>query len=246
MAKARQHPAVRLDGLRRLVMRRPWTAGGLVLALALIVGGLALWLEGYDRGEYHHLIAPDRIAGLNRAFAAMGDDVVLFGDSHNAFIGDPSPLCGKPVINAGVGGISARGYLNLLDELKMPRPARAGLLTIGTNSALDKPLPRSRSAFRDNAAALIAALQLRTRRLVVTAVPPVGREVADRFDLEALKAYSEELDGICRKAGCRFLDPFADIRGENPAIARPGVTHDGVHLVDYRTPLAKSAALLCD
>jgi len=221
----------------------------IALAIALLAATgvmLFLWLEGVDRGRYAHLISPERIASLNRAFATMGDDVVLFGDSHSELIGDPSPLCGRPVVNAGVGGISARGYRNLLGELAMPRRASAGLLTIGSNSALEKPLPRSRSAFRDNAAALIEALQVRTKRLVVTAVPPVGAEAAHLFDLGALKAYSEELDGICRKAGCRFLDPFADIRGENPAVARPGITRDGVHLVDYRAPLAKSAALLCN
>lgn len=226
-------------------MRRPRTAGGLALALALVGGLFSLWLETYDRGDYDHLITADRIAGLNRAFATMGDDVVLFGDSHSEYIGDPSPLCGRPVINAGVGGIGTRGYLNLLDELRMPRRASAGLLTIGTNSALAKFLPRSRSAFRDNAAALVAALQARTDRLVVTALPPIGADVAHIFDLAAVKAYSEELAGICRKAGCLFLDPFADSRGENPVIARPGTMRDGVHLIDYRAPLAKSAALLC-
>ncbi len=227
-------------------MPRRWAAVAVALAVVAAAGlWLVLWLEGVDRGRYAHLATPERIAGLNRAFAEMGDDVVLFGDSHSEFIGDPSPLCGRQAINAGIGGISARGYLNLLDQLRMPRRAYAGLLTIGTNSALDKPLPRSRAAFRDNAAALVAALQTRTQWLVVTAVPPVGPDVAHLFDLAALEAYSEELEGICRKAGCRFLDPFSAIRSENPVIARPGAMRDGVHLVDYRTPLTRSAALLC-
>ncbi|MBX9911592.1 MAG: SGNH/GDSL hydrolase family protein [Beijerinckiaceae bacterium] len=228
-------------------MRRRWAAIAVALAVLAAAGlWLVFWLEGVDRGRYAHLATPERIAGLNRAFAEMGDDVVLFGDSHSEFIGDPSPLCGRSVINAGVGGVSARGYLNLLVELRMPRRAKAGLLSIGVNSARKKLLPRSRSDFRDNASDLIAALQQRTQRLVVTALPPVGAEAARLYDLDALKAYSEELDGICRTAGCRFLDPFADIRSENPVIARPGSTRDGVHLVDYRAPLAKSATLLCD
>lgn len=237
---------MRPGGWRRLLSGRRKIVLGLVVALAMLAGGgLFLWLEGVDRGRYDHLIAPDRIAALNRSFAAMGDAIVLFGDSHSEFIGDPSPLCGKPVINAGVGGVSTRGYLLLLDRLIMPRRASAGLLTIGTNSALAKTLPRSRAAFRDNASALIAALKLRTDRLVVTALPPVGADVAHLFDLAAVKAYSEELESICRKAGCGFLDPFAASRSDNPAIARPGVMRDGVHLIDYRAPLAKSAALLC-
>jgi hypothetical protein len=227
-------------------MRRLGLIGGLALAaLALAGGALFVWLDGADRGHYAHLVTPDRIAALNRAFAGMGDDVVLFGDSHSEYIGDPSPLCGRPVINAGVGGISARGYLNLLADLGMPRRASAGLLTIGINSARKKLTPRSRSAFRDNAAALVAALEARTQKLVVTAIPPVDAEVAHQFDLAALKGYSEEFEDICRRTGCRFVDPFREIRGENPVIARPGVTRDGVHLLDYRTPLTKSAALLC-
>jgi len=236
---------VRLDDLPRFALRRRGAIGLSALALLVLTGTLGFWLEGRDRGEYRHLIAPERIATLHRAFAAMGDDIVLLGDSHSEFIGDPSPLCGRPVINAGVGGVSARGYLNLLDELPMPRRANAGLLSIGVNSARKKLLPRSRGDFRDNASALVAALQQRTQRLVVTALPPVGAEAARLYDLDALGAYSEELEGICHKAGCRFVDPFADIRSENPVIARPGSTRDGVHLVDYSAPLAKSAALLC-
>jgi lysophospholipase L1-like esterase len=228
-------------------MRRPGLYGGLALAvLALAGGGFFFWLEGADRGYYAHLVTPDQIAALNRAFASMGDDIVLFGDSHSEYIGDASPLCGRPAINAGVGGISARGYLNLLEGLRMPRRASAGLLTIGINSARKKLLPRSRSAFRNNAAALVEALESRTQKLVVTAIPPVDAEVAHQFDLAALKGFSEDLEAVCRKTSCRFVDPFVEIRGENPVIARPGATRDGVHLVDYRTPLAKSAAQLCD
>ena len=91
-------------------MRRRWAAIAVALAVLAAAGlWLVFWLEGVDRGRYAHLATPERIAGLNRAFAEMGDDVVLFGDSHSEFIGDPSPLCGRSVINAGVGGVSARG-----------------------------------------------------------------------------------------------------------------------------------------
>lgn len=233
-------------------MRARWKRrrGLVVAALAvLLLGGgaaIALWRDGHDRGEYKHLLPRERLAAINDAFAAMDDVVVLFGDSHNALLGDPGPLCGRPVVNAGVGGISVNGYRNLFTELRMPRPARAALLTIGSNTARKKWLPRSRSAFRDNATALIAAIQAHTKRLVVTAVPPVSADVAHRYDLAALKAYSDELEAICRRAGCLFVDPFAGSRSENPVLARPGVVlSDGVHLADYSAPLATSAALLC-
>ncbi|AMJ60505.1 SGNH/GDSL hydrolase family protein [Bosea sp. PAMC 26642] len=214
---------------------RPRLATAVVLLLMAGAGAVFLMLDGLDRGRYGHLIAPGRIAALKTEVAAAQGAVVFLGDSHATFLGETPSFCGRRTVNAALGGISAAGYLALLGEIGTPPRAAMGILSIGTNSARRKLLPRSVQAFRTNAQALIAALSPVTERLFILAVPPVAAEEIATFDRAALAGYSRSLSELCHAPGCRFLDPYAGLRSAtDPVVAKPGATvADGVHLADY-------------
>jgi hypothetical protein len=68
------------------------------------------------------------VAAINAELAKGGDHVLLAGDSDIALLGTPEPPRGLGVVNAGVGGIKADGYLALLGRLRLSRPPRLGAI----------------------------------------------------------------------------------------------------------------------
>ena len=184
-------------------------------------------------------------AHLDEAPAAY---VFLAGDSHAELQAPAQRPCGQELVNGGVSGATAPVYAELVATLRFPVRPRAAVLTIGTNDILSKNDPRDpAAAARYEAAAtrIIRQLTATTDRLVVTALPPIGRELDGRLDPLAVGDYSERLKALCARLGCRFVDPFAAIRDGTTGFAKPGAMRDGLHLSAYRPALAALAPALC-
>ncbi len=175
--------------------------------------------------------------------------VFLAGDSHAELQPPAQRPCGLELVNGGVSGASAPLYADLLATLRFPVRPRAAVLTIGTNDILAKNNPReAAAAARYEAAAtrIIRHLSSITDRLVVTALPPIGRALGGRLDPLAVADYSDRLRTLCARLGCRFADPFAAIRDGTTGFAKPGTMRDGLHLSAYRPALAALGPALCE
>lgn len=179
---------------------------------------------------------------------APADYVFLAGDSHAELQPTAQRPCGVELVNGGVSGSSAAVYADLLPALAFRTRPRAAILTIGTNDVLAKNRPRApepAGQFEAAADRIVRRLMKETDRVVVTALPPIGRALGDRLDAEAVPAYSTRLRDLCARLGCQFADPFAAIRDGAGGFAKPGAMRDELHLAAYRPALRALEPMLC-
>lgn len=224
----------------------------------LVLGGAAILAAGVGIGwALHRPPAPNaRLYAQNRLIAvqvhldeAPAGYVFLAGDSQSELESPAQRPCGLELVNGGVSGSSAAVYADLVSTLSFKVRPRAAALTIGTNDLMAKNAPLGTEATaRFDAAAerIVRTLMANTDRLVVTAVPPVGRELARRLEPAAVAHYSERLRALCIRLGCRFADPFAPLREGGTGFARPGALRDGLHLARYRPVMDGLAPALCE
>lgn len=172
--------------------------------------------------------------------------VFLAGNSHAEIVG--TALARRmPVVNGGIGGTSARGYAAQIDALPFDSRAGVAVLFVGTNDILRRADPTAesvRSGFEAAAARIVDWLRARADRVLVAAVPPLGPEAAAIRDPAAVAVYTAALRSLCERHGCRFFDPFADLRDGEPGLTTQAAPPDGVHLRDYDALAAALAALL--
>lgn len=156
---------------------------------------------------------------------------LLLGDSQMERLHLPT-LCGRPAVNGAIAGTRIAGLRAVVGWVDLPRPPETIVVTIGTNDLTRRQRsghPDAAARFRSDVRALVAELAPRARHLVVTAVPPfdAGRPgVTAFYDTDAAPAYSAILSEECARAGCRFVDAFADLRDPASLSRSP----DGVHL----------------
>jgi hypothetical protein len=243
---ARRLPGCFAARSRRRIIR--WAAFAIV---ALVAGSSARALlpAGHNPSRAVREHAERRLAVIQAHLAEAADPFVLIaGDSHAELASPAVRPCGWEVVNAGVSGARVGFYRDVIQALHGSAKPRAIVLMIGTNDIIlrgDPLSPAHLAAFGEEAAHLLAALKALTPRLVVTAVPPVDPVAAKRLEAAAVAPYSQQLAALCARLGCRFADPFADLRGED-GFARAGALRDGLHMAHYRTALAKLAPLICD
>lgn len=222
----------------------------------LIVAGIGLLAVGGVVGWRLHRPAADaRAYAVMRLIAiqvsldeAPAQYVFYGGDSQVELHPGGQEACGLPLVNGGVSGSTAAAYADHLAQLSFTAHPRIAALTIGTNDILMKNAPRSAGpAARFEAAAelIVRRLQGLAPRVVVTALPPVGRELGTLVDAAAVADYSQRLRGLCGRLGCTFTDPFAPLRDGETGYAKPGAMRDGLHLAAYRPVLKALEPALC-
>ena len=228
-------------------MRRLLSAilAGLVL---LALGGLAGW-------HLHKPAADARAYAVMRGIAvqvsldeAPADYMFWAGDSQVELQPGGQRPCGLHFINGGFSGATAAAYQDHLAGLTFRHDPKVAALTIGTNDILLKIIPRSAEAaarFEASAEAIVKRLQALSPRVVVTALPPIGRESARFLDAAAVPDYSQRLHTLCTRLGCAFADPFAMLRDGDTGYAKPGALRDGLHLAAYRPAMAALEPVLC-
>ena len=225
-------------------------------ALALGLAGLALAGLGGIAGWRLHGPAADAraYAGMRLIAVQVSLDeappgyVFWAGDSQVELQPGGQRPCGLTFVNGGVSGSTAAAYADHLARLTFPVRPRAAALTIGTNDILAKNKPRSAEAaarFEAAADAIVTRLEAASPRVVVTALPPVGRELGHLIDAGAVADYSRRLSTLCARLGCAFADPFSALRDGDTGFAKPGAMRDGLHLAAYRPALAALEAVLC-
>ncbi|MTV13064.1 SGNH/GDSL hydrolase family protein [Bradyrhizobium elkanii] len=174
-------------------MRRalPW-----VLAVTFLIGFVASFAElqrmrnrfGEVSQHAFHDHAAVREFMIRAALADAPAPIVVLGDSITEMAPLPRLLCGRPVINAGVGGQTIPEAKQLAGRVLQDQSAFLLVLAVGANDA------GSPTAQRDFADLIEAVKPLSTRPLVVIAV------AADERTNRAIEAAA-----VAR--GVRFIDP---------------------------------------
>jgi len=226
---------------RRLVFA---TIGAALFGLGLSLG----WWMARPRSDARSY-ARDRLivvqVHLDEAPEAY---ILLIGDSQAELQSTAARVCGLEIVNGGVNGVSAALYAELLPTLAVSSRPHAIALSIGTNDILRKNDPLTTEAlnrFEASAARIVEHLGMLSDRVVITALPPIGSASEGRLDPLAVDVYSRRLELICKRLGCVFTDPFAEIRDGETGLARPGTMRDGLHLKAYRPTLRAMEPALC-
>lgn len=224
-------------------------APAIAALLIFAAGAIAGWSSRKKPPADARAYATMRLVAVQVALdEAPAEYDFLAGDSQTELQpGDQRP-CGIPLVNGGVSGATSSAYADYLAHLTFPVRPKAASLTIGTNDLLLKNRPRGTDAaarFEASAERIVRGLQAVSGRVVVTALPPVGREIAAFVDAGAVGDYSERLKALCGRLGCTFTDPFADLRDGNTGYAKPGALRDGLHLAKFRPAMQALAPALC-
>ena len=219
-------------------------AGVVLLAL----GGVAGWRlhrPGTDARAYAEM----RLIAVQVSLDEAPPDYVFWaGDSQVELQPGSQRPCGLDFLSGGVSGATAASYSDYLGRLTFKVHPRIAALTIGTNDILVKNNPqlhKPTEQFEAATEAIVKRLQSLSARVVVTALPPVGREIGTLVDAGAVPDYSRRLQKLCGRLGCTFADPFADLRDGDTGYAKPGALRDGLHLAAFRPALKALEPALC-
>lgn len=229
-------------------MRRVVLAG--LSGVGLLAAGFGIgWSLQRPAAPNARLYAQSRLIAVQvHLDEAPADYVLVAGDSQAELQSPGQRPCGVELVDAGVSGASAGVYADLAATLTFRRRARAAVLTIGTNNLMKKSAPLSPEAtarFEASAERIVRTLQGASGALVVTALPPIGRELERWLEPAAVGHYSERLRALCTRLGCTFADPFSDLRDGQTGFAKPGALRDGLHLSAYRPVIAALEPALC-
>lgn len=224
-------------------------------ALAVVAAGFLVGL-GWILGRGLHGPAMDaRLYGQGRHVAvqqhldeAPAGFVFLAGDSQAELQSPAQRPCGLELVNGGVSGANAAAYADFLESLRFPHRARAAVLAIGTNDLIAKNHPSlaaQQARFESAGERILTVLMRHADRVVVAALPPIGRELDGRLDAGAIDPFTERLRAVCARLGCRVSDPYAALRDGRTGFAKPGAMGNGLHLAAYRPVLALLDSTLC-
>lgn len=237
------------SGPDRPALRRCTRRGVLAAGASLVIPAVVAEDPAHRSAQLARAHLDQRLPEIRLALAAAPPGfTLLVGNSHAEIFGAALTRL-RPVINAGIGGTSARGYAAQIDTLAFGSRAGIALLFLGTNDILRRGNPLSSSAiggFSVAAARILDWLRAWTDLVLVAAVPPLGPEAAVLRDPAAVDAYSAALRDLCERPGCRYFDPFAELRDGGVGLTTQAAVPDGVHLRDYDTLAAELARLLCE
>lgn len=138
----------------------------------------------------------------NQLAQAGNDAVVLIGDSITESALLPTEVCGRPIVNAGVGGATVNSYLRTILRGIPEFRAAVIVVALGTNDALV-----NNTNFGQDYGRFVDILNSYSGNIVLAGLPSVG----------------EQLDQEIRSTAKRRALPFIDLRSEAPTI-------DGIHL----------------
>jgi hypothetical protein len=182
-----------------------------------------------------------RVFVIRSQLSQADHPVVFIGDSITEAALLPASICGRGVINAGIGGVSAPYYSSLVNKLFENTSISAAIVALGTNDAM----PRNAN-FRSDYESLLNSLVSRTKKLVLVGLPPTEDGLlGSHIDAEQADLTNLTISQIAQE---RKL-PFVDLR----SVFQEGkATIDGIHLsaagYHWWTPAivkAASAALGC-
>jgi lysophospholipase L1-like esterase len=164
-----------------------------------------------------------RLFAIRSQLAQADEPVIVIGDSITEGALLPSSICGHTVVNAGVGGMNAAGYLPFAKQF-LTKEAGLIVVALGTNdSTIVSP---EWSVVEPGYSDLLDLLAQHTHNLVIAGVPPfdmTGALAKGYFKPALGDGNDAAIRGIAAKRKLSFVDLRNDISGM-------GLTVDGIHL----------------
>jgi lysophospholipase L1-like esterase len=185
-----------------------------------------------------------RLFMIRSMLAQAQDPIVFLGDSITEAALLPSSICGRPVVNAGIGGTRADSYAELArSSILNGLQASLIVIALGTNDAATTSSGDFSASYRS----LVDIVQPHTSKLVLVGVPPLGAGgLRNYFDGSKVEANSKAIRAIAEQSEIPFVDLASVFSGAIDTV-------DGVHLsaTSYRIwmqAIASSvkAVLRCD
>jgi lysophospholipase L1-like esterase len=142
---------------------------------------------------------------VQRTLARLDDPIVILGDSIVEASTLPRSLCGRPIVNAGIGGATTASNLGsfLADALGNKRAALV-VVSLGVNdAAISGSVEQYRSTYR----ALLAELKALTPRRAMVGISPVeaGLEDAKKISGAVIDNFNAILPELAKEAGATFI-----------------------------------------
>jgi lysophospholipase L1-like esterase len=185
---------------------------------------------------------PTRQLMITSTLARFDDPIVILGDSIVEASTLPRSLCGRAIVNAGIGGTSTASHLDAILEASLGgKRAALVVIALGTN---DAAIPHSVGQYRSNYLKLLKEVAALTSRSAIAAIPPPepGLPEAKKVSGAVIDSYNAVLPKLAEEARVAFI----------PLPAMPERhTFDGIHLngagyeVWDRAILAGIEAALC-
>jgi lysophospholipase L1-like esterase len=173
-------------------------------------------------------LGSDRIAArvvMIRSQPAQAEaPIVVVGDSLTEAALLPSSICGHPLVNAGIGGVTVSSYLPLATDLLSNREVPLVVIELGTNDST-KVSSRSESfvnAYR-SLANFLAQHSAQQLFVGLTPVDVTGALASQYFDGPLMDEHNIAIRTLAKERGIDFVD----VRSGMPAT---GMTVDGIHL----------------
>jgi lysophospholipase L1-like esterase len=164
-----------------------------------------------------------RLFAIRSQLAQADAPVIVIGDSITEGALLPSSICGHTVVNAGVGGMNAAGYLPFAKQF-LTKEAALIIVALGTNdSTIISP---EWSVVEPRYSDLLDLLAQHTHNLVIAGIPPfdmTGALAKDYFK----PALGDGNDAAIRRIAANRKLSFVDLRND---ISGMGLTVDGIHL----------------
>jgi lysophospholipase L1-like esterase len=188
-----------------------------------------LLLEKCKSANCSHLSS--RIAIIRMQLGQTGAGSVLFiGDSITEGAVLPQTICGRPTVNAGIGGATVGTFANAAKLIiEEARPSLV-VIALGTNDASrDNETPVE--VFHRQYENLLEAAMGAGAPVVVATIPPVeaGKPLGNAvFSTEKIAQFSERIRKIGMEKRALLVD-FNKILSGPGGLAAKGATTDGVH-----------------
>ncbi|MGA2637208.1 SGNH/GDSL hydrolase family protein [Methylocella sp.] len=204
----------------------------LTLSLVLVATSSAFGLGYFYRRQsivYAH--SPIRsIAILSQADQAEQVGAIIVGDSITELSYLPE-MCGRRVLNAGVGGAKAHEVIELLrDVLRRVKTDRV-VIAIGVNDA-GKSYATDIKSFGDSYRELVGIAAAAGAQVIVATIAPVGHDLPEGtgiFDTELIKNFNAEIRNIAIEHHAGVAEVYKDLAAKDGFLPHD-FTVDGVHL----------------
>lgn len=166
------------------------------------------------RLDIRMFVIRSQLAQAERPVIIMGDSIAEAGRF-------PSSVCGHDIINAGIGGATAGGYLPFAKQFLTGTAPAMILVALGTNDS-----GVGSSSVESGYNELLNELTQHTATIALAGIAPfemTGALAAGSFDQNAGDRTDAAIRKIAAARNLPFVDLRNDMRGEH-------LTNDGIHL----------------
>lgn len=194
----------------------------------LAISGLLL-LSSPSQAWEQHWVA--REGAIRHHIGSAGQDAIwLVGDSLTEGFWWTN-LAGCPVVNLGLGGITAAALAEWMPGLSGYGTPRYSIVMIGTNTSNAAVSDVEFEAFEIHLATIVDSLAARGSKPILVSIPPIDdRLTSSEWSQSRIDKMNDTAEALAAEHSYHFIDLDPHLKDAASGRAREGVTYDGVHL----------------